>query len=120
MNPFENAFGVFYMCFYTFSMLQQIFYSCYYGNEIILKFKELGTKLFHTKWTRVYVKYRHEFIFFLMKSNVVQNYKAGKIPINLSTFGSVSKISHDLSRIIDQFLIIDCSDIVLALCFIEK
>ncbi|XP_018374275.1 PREDICTED: odorant receptor Or1-like [Trachymyrmex cornetzi] len=90
---------VLYMC----SMLTQIFFYCWYGNEVKLKSRQLVSNIFDMEWCILDQNEKKSLLLIMRRSTVpIEFTSAYIISMNLDSFVSLLKTSYSAYNILQQ------------------
>ncbi|XP_025163679.1 odorant receptor 49b-like [Harpegnathos saltator] len=90
---------IMYMC----CMLSQIFFYCWYGNEVKLKSQELISNVFRMEWYDL-DKHDQKSLLIIMKRSIIpiELTSAYVISMNLDSFMNLLKTSYSAYNILQQ------------------
>lgn len=90
MSPSENFVAFFFFILYVSTMVAQIFFPCYFGNEIILKSGELSGRLYSSNWINSSKQFRRMMVIFMERLKRPARVNSfGLFTLGLETFRSV-------------------------------
>ncbi|EFN73174.1 Odorant receptor 2a [Camponotus floridanus] len=91
------------MLLYLSGMLLQLFYYCWYGNELELKSKGIATAIYSSDWTKVTPQDRKSLIFIMINSQkgIMFSYH-GIFALSLNTFTWICRTSYSAYNLLQQ------------------
>ncbi|XP_072767192.1 odorant receptor 4-like isoform X3 [Anoplolepis gracilipes] len=91
------------MFLYLNGILLQIFYYCWYGNELQLKSKSIATAIYSSDWTKVTPQERRLLIFIMINSQkgIILSYH-GMFALSLNTFTWICRTSYSAYNLLQQ------------------
>ncbi|CAK9820171.1 Odorant receptor 94b [Anthophora quadrimaculata] len=88
---------------YSFSILTQIFYYCWYGNEVKLKSLELPCMIFQSDWVSLNNSAARAFLMIMRRATKpIEFTSIHVISVNLESFMTVLKTSYSALNVIQQ------------------
>ncbi|XP_063983998.1 odorant receptor 46a-like [Diachasmimorpha longicaudata] len=97
-NP-EYPFTVFYLL----CMTTQIFYFCWYGNEVILESSSIGESLYQMTWTDLNTSVQKDLIMIMNRTTHPIVFTSGKIIIlSVESFKGIMKLSYTAFNVLQQ------------------
>ncbi|GAB1860537.1 Odorant receptor [Camponotus japonicus] len=91
------------MLLYLSGMLLQLFYYCWYGNELELKSKGIATAIYSSDWTKATPQDRKSLIFIMINSQkgIMFSYH-GIFALSLNTFTWICRTSYSAYNLLQQ------------------
>ncbi|XP_018053563.1 PREDICTED: odorant receptor 82a-like [Atta colombica] len=97
------SFEFFSMFLYLSGMLLQLFYYCWYGNELELKSKDIATAVYSCDWTIVTPRERRSLMLIIISSQkgIMFSYH-GIFALSLNTFTWICRTSYSAYNLLQQ------------------
>ncbi|KAH0947020.1 OrE20 [Eciton burchellii] len=91
------------LAFYMSSMLTQIFFYCWYGNEVKLKSRQLANNIFEMEWYALEPTMKKDLLLIMRRSTVPIEFTSSYIILmNLDSFVGLLKTSYSVYNILQQ------------------
>ncbi|XP_037912023.1 odorant receptor 2a-like [Hermetia illucens] len=92
-----NFFELTYLGVYFAGVIAEIFFYCYYGNELIYESQSMTNAIYSCDWTNRDEKFKKILLIFMQSTQTTMSIKAGGyFTVSLSTFVTVMKSSYSL------------------------
>ncbi|KAM0736585.1 Odorant receptor 82a [Formica fusca] len=91
------------MILYFSSMMMQIFFYCWYGNELELKSKSIANSIYFSNWTLTTSHERRSLILIMINSQKGLSFSNKRIfTLSLDTFTWICKTSYSAFNLLQQ------------------